>query len=100
MTPGQATTAARGGWVTSSRLLLIWLIQQTPMGSVKGCPDRHFPRPCGSFKANLPPRKPANNTSRSAAGPRANGKYHETEESSRVGGATAENCFFYLQEEK
>src|SRR6516164_9599515 len=54
-----------------SRLVLIWLTQQTPMGSVKGCPDRHSLRPCGSFKENSPPRKPASNTSRSAAGQRA-----------------------------
>src|SRR6516162_8248628 len=57
--------------IITRRLVLIWLTQQTPMGSVKGCPDRHSLRPCGSFKANSPPRKPASNTSRSAAGPRA-----------------------------
>src|SRR5215469_243922 len=62
---GIAALIGNQGYVLS-RLLLIWLTQQTTMRSVKGCLDRHFPRPCDSFKANSPPRKPANNTSRAA----------------------------------
>ena len=54
---------------TVSHLLLIWLTQQTPMGSVKGCQNRHFPRPCGNFKTISLPRKPANITSQPAVGP-------------------------------
>jgi hypothetical protein len=50
------------------RLLLIWLTQQTAMGSVERCLGRHFPRPCGSSKATSLPRKRANSTSRPAAG--------------------------------
>jgi hypothetical protein len=53
------------------QLLLIRLTQQTPMGSVEGCPDRRFPKRCGNFKATSPPRKPANSTSRPVAGPKA-----------------------------
>ena len=52
----------------SNRLLLIWLTQQTAMGSVERCLGRHFPRPCGSSKATSLPRKRANSTSRPAAG--------------------------------
>ena len=38
---------AKGG---PSRLALVWLTQQTPTGSVHGCPDRHFPRPAAISK--------------------------------------------------
>jgi hypothetical protein len=55
----------------SSQLLLIWLTQHTPMGSVEGCQDRHFPRRYGSFKATSPPKKPAKSTWRPVAGPTA-----------------------------
>ena len=54
-----------------SQLLLIRLTQQAPIGSVEGCPDRRFPKRCGSFKTTSPPRRPANSTSRPVAGPMA-----------------------------
>ena len=53
------------------QLLLIWLIQQTPIGSVEECPDRRFLKRCGSFRTSLPPRKPVKSTSRPVAGPMA-----------------------------
>ena len=58
-------------FICTSQLLLVWFTQQTPMRSVKGCPDRHSPKPCSSFKATSPRRKPANGTSPPAAGPSA-----------------------------
>jgi hypothetical protein len=42
--------------VNARRLLLIWLTQQDPTGSVDGWPGRCFPRLCVSFKATSPPR--------------------------------------------
>jgi hypothetical protein len=59
------------GSVLPSRLLLIRLTQQTPISSVEGCCDYRFLERYGSFKASSPPRKPANNISRPAAGPMA-----------------------------
>ena len=53
-----------------SQLLLIWLTQHTPMGSVEECQGRHFPRICGNSKATSLPKRPAKRTSRLAAGPR------------------------------
>jgi Transposase zinc-ribbon domain len=41
-----------------SPLLLIRLTQQAAIRSVEGCPNRRFPKRCGSFKASSPPRKP------------------------------------------
>src|SRR5207245_10342345 len=55
----------RGG---ASRLLIIWLLQQAPIGSVKGCPDRRFPRRFASFSPTLPPRRPARSIWRLVAG--------------------------------
>jgi hypothetical protein len=49
-------------------LLLIRLTQHTPMGSVEGCPGRHFPRICGNSKATSLPKRPAKRTSRLAVG--------------------------------
>ena len=40
-------------------LLIIWLLQQAPISSVQGCPDRRFPRHFASFSSTLPPRRPA-----------------------------------------
>ena len=43
----------------SSRLLIIWLLQQAPIGSVEACHDRPSLRPSASFSRTLPRRKPA-----------------------------------------
>src|SRR5271157_2370675 len=43
----------------SSCLLIIWLLQQAPIGSVEACPDRHSPKRSASFSPTLPRRKPA-----------------------------------------
>jgi hypothetical protein len=51
-----------------SWLLIIWLLQQAPIGSVKGCPDRRFPRRFASFRLTLPPRRPARSIWRLVAG--------------------------------
>ena len=51
-----------------SRLLIIWLLQQAPIGTVKGCPDRRFPRRFASFSPTLPPRRPARSIWRLVAG--------------------------------
>src|SRR5271157_71002 len=40
-------------------LLIIWLLQQAPIGSVEACPDRHSPKRSASFSPTLPRRKPA-----------------------------------------
>ena len=45
-----------------SRLLLIWLLQQAPIGSVKGCPGRRFLRRYGNSKPTSPMKRPANST--------------------------------------
>src|SRR5271157_1559454 len=42
-----------------SYLLIIWLLQQAPIGSVEACPDRHSPKRSASFSPTLPRRKPA-----------------------------------------
>ena len=63
-----AVLDSASGPTAGSQLLLIWLTQQAPIGSVEGCPDRRFPRRCGSFKMTSQPRKPANSTSRPVAG--------------------------------
>jgi len=55
--------------IAVSRLLLIWLTQQTPTSSVRWCRDRRFPKRCGNFNATSLPRKLANSTSRLVAGP-------------------------------
>ena len=49
-------------------VLLIWLTQHTPMGSVEGCLGRHFQKICGNSKATSLPKRPAKRTSRLAAG--------------------------------
>jgi hypothetical protein len=54
---------------TICRLLLIWLLQQTPIGSVEGCPDRRFLRRYASFKPTSPEKRLASSTSRAVAGP-------------------------------
>ena len=43
----------------ASCLLIIWLLQQAPIGSVEACPDRHSQRRSASFSPTLPRRKPA-----------------------------------------
>src|SRR5271157_2645861 len=43
----------------ASQLLIIWLLQQAPIGSVEACPDRHSPKRSASFSPTLPRRKPA-----------------------------------------
>ena len=43
----------------ASSLLIIWLLQQTPTGSVERCPDRRFPGRFASFRPTLLPRRPA-----------------------------------------
>ncbi len=53
----------------ASRHLLIWLLQQTPIGSVEGCPDRRFLRRYASFKPTSPVKRLASSTSRAVAGP-------------------------------
>jgi DNA polymerase III delta prime subunit len=45
-----------------SRLLLIWLLQQAPIGSVKGCPGRRFLRRYGNSKPTSPMKRPASST--------------------------------------
>ena len=35
------------------RLLLVWLLQQAPTGSVEGCHDHRFPRLYANFKSSL-----------------------------------------------
>src|SRR2546426_8987239 len=52
----------------SRRLLIIWLLQQAPIGSVKGCPDQRFPRRFASFSPTLPPRRPARSIWRHVVG--------------------------------
>src|ERR1035441_4046723 len=49
-------------------LLIIWLLQQAPIGSVEGCPDQRFPRRFASFSPTLPPRRPARSIWRLVAG--------------------------------
>ncbi len=49
----------RSPQILSSRLLIIWLLQQAPIGSVEACPDRHSQRRSASFSPTLPRRKPA-----------------------------------------
>ncbi len=53
------------------RLLLIWLLQQTTIGSVKRCPDRRFLRRYASFKPTSPVRRLASSTWRPVDGPMA-----------------------------
>ena len=53
------------------RLLLIWLLQQTPIGSVEGCPDRRFLRRYASFKPTSPVKRLASSAWRPVAGPMA-----------------------------
>src|SRR5208337_3473291 len=50
-------------------LLLIWLLQQAPIGSVEGCPDRRFRRRYANFKPTSPVNRPASSTWRLVAGP-------------------------------
>src|SRR5271166_3124500 len=52
-----------------SSLLLIWLLQQAPIGSVEGCPDRRFRRRYANFKPTSPAKRPASSTWRLVAGP-------------------------------
>ena len=42
-----------------SRFVIIWLLQQAPIGSVEACHDRPSRRPSASFSRTLPRRKPA-----------------------------------------
>src|SRR5437660_6095299 len=51
-----------------SQLLIIWLLQQAPIGSVGGCPDQRFPRRFASFSPTLPPRRRASSIWRLVAG--------------------------------
>src|SRR5271166_23072 len=53
----------------STWLLLIWLLQQAPIGSVEGCPDRRFRRRYANFKPTSPAKRPASSTWRLVAGP-------------------------------
>src|SRR5271165_3384945 len=53
----------------SRSLLLIWLLQQAPIGSVEGCPDRRFRRRYANFKPTSPAKRPASSTWRLVAGP-------------------------------
>ena len=53
----------------SRSLLLIWLLQQAPIGSVEGCPDRRFRRRYANFKPTSPVNRPASSTWRLVAGP-------------------------------
>ena len=53
----------------ASRVLLIWLLQQAPIGSVEGCPDRRFRRRYANFKPTSPAKRPASSTWRLVAGP-------------------------------
>src|SRR5271165_533148 len=46
----------------TSLLLLIWLLQQAPIGSVEGCPDRRFRRRFANFKPTSPVKRPASST--------------------------------------
>src|SRR5438477_9314430 len=57
--------------VRSSRLMLIWLLQQAPIGSVKRCPDRRFRRQYTNFKPTSPQTRLASSTWRPVAGPMA-----------------------------
>ena len=45
--------------VPISQLLIIWLLQQAPIGSVEACPDPRSRGRCASFSPTLPQRKPA-----------------------------------------
>src|SRR5207302_1681484 len=56
---------SRGG---TRSLLVIWLLQQAPIGSVEGCPDQRFPRRFASFSPTLPARRPARSIWRLVAG--------------------------------
>jgi len=49
----------KGNAEAASSLLIIWLLQQAPIGSVEACPDRHSQRRSASFSPTLPRRKPA-----------------------------------------
>ena len=51
--------------------MLIWLLQQAPIGSVKGCPDRRFRRQYTNFKPTSPQTRLASSTWRPVAGPMA-----------------------------
>ena len=51
-----------------SLLLIIWLLQQAPMGSVEGWPDRRFPRRFASFRPTSPQSRLASSIWRHAVG--------------------------------
>ena len=51
--------------------MLIWLLQQAPIGSVEGCPDRRFLGPYANFKPISPAKRLASSTWRPVAGPMA-----------------------------
>src|SRR6202158_739215 len=59
-----------------SWLVLIWLLQQAPIGSVEGCPDRRFPRRCANFKPTSPAKRPASSIWPPVAGPLASSPPH------------------------
>jgi hypothetical protein len=46
----------------TSEVLIIRLLQQTPMGSVEGCPGRRSPKRCASFNPILTPKRSASST--------------------------------------
>ncbi len=50
-------------------LLIIWLLQQAPIGSVNACHDRRFRRRSANSSPTLPRRKPANDISQLVVGP-------------------------------
>src|SRR5271157_4014756 len=58
LTLGDVSRFPRGKQV-ASYLLIIWLLEQAPIGSVEACPDRHSPKRSASFSPTLPRRKPA-----------------------------------------
>src|SRR5205807_10203768 len=60
--------AGKAMLLTFSWLLIIWLLQQAPIGSVGGCPDQRFPRRFASFSPTLPPRRRASSIWRLVAG--------------------------------
>jgi hypothetical protein len=48
--------------INASRLLIIRLLQQTPIGSVVGCPDRHSRRRSGNSNLTSPLKRRASGT--------------------------------------
>ena len=57
--PLKVSSARAPSFRRTRQLLIIWLLQQAPTGSVEACPEPRSRRRCASFSPTLPQRKPA-----------------------------------------